>query len=85
MLIVSNYRHKCKIVRTDITDRYPDLKDRGNLSHRILRNCVGTVSSCQRVEYDFIIFTAGRVTMSNRPFGQDYLLDSLRNMYCMTT
>lgn len=43
------------------------------------------VSTCQGLEHDLILNTAGREPSDNLPFGQVCLLDRLLDVYVMTT
>ena len=82
MRILSPYQRQCEMIRHLLNYRFfgtqPPEDQRTN-------NSVGTVTSCQGMEADLVIFSAGRGPLDPRPLGQDNLLDKLRDLYVMTS
>lgn len=50
---------------------------------RLLESCVGTVSSCQVLDHDLIIFSAGRGPLDTHTIREQIFLDSLRVLEVM--
>lgn len=63
---------------------YTDANDVDSRGHRIMWNCVGTVSSCEGLEQDLIIFNAGLGPFNNRPVSQGDLIDIISDLYVLT-
>lgn len=82
MCILSLYHVQFNLVRRVLYVMYLQLSPVGD---RVMSDAVGTVSSCQGMEEDFMIFMARRGPLDTQPLGQDILFDNLRNLYVMAT
>lgn len=83
--ILSPYQNNFSTVQLYFRKVFLELRAREALGNSTLEDCVGTLSSCQVMEYDLIIFSAGRGPMSKCPIGPYFLLDSLRELYLIAT
>lgn len=69
MCLLSPYQINCNIVRLAFRKVSPQFCDRERLVNRILKYCVGTVSSCLVMEFNLISFISRRSPMNERPIG----------------
>ena len=85
MSVLSPYPAQCNLVRRMMQIRYLNDNDTTREGYRMALDSISTVSSCQGMEHDLVIFTAGRGPLDTRQVGRDSLLDSLRDLYVLIT
>lgn len=85
MHVLSRYQINCKVVCLAFKKAFPHLCIRESIVNRTSEHHVETVTSCQVLEDDLMIFSARNVLMSERPTSTDSVLTIHLDRYVMAT
>lgn len=81
--IISPYHAQCNLLCKMFNNMSARMENVTKARLEMLRNCSGTVSSCQALEHEVRIFIARRWPLDWHPLGRDSSLESLLDLCVM--